>query len=52
MIVTHNLQQAARVSGHTAFFHMGYVIEYNDTTTLFTTPHEQKTEDYITGRYG
>jgi len=52
VIVTHNLQQAARVSGYTAFFHMGYVIEYNDTTTLFTTPYEQKTEDYITGRYG
>lgn len=52
VIVTHNLQQAARVSGHTAFFHMGYVIEFNDTTTLFTTPEQQKTEDYITGRYG
>jgi phosphate transport system ATP-binding protein len=52
VIVTHNLQQAARVSGYTAFFHMGYVIEFNDTTTLFTTPAKQKTEDYITGRYG
>ncbi|MBA1146543.1 phosphate ABC transporter ATP-binding protein [Ectothiorhodospiraceae bacterium WFHF3C12] len=52
VIVTHNLQQAARVAGYTAFFHMGRLIEYNDTDTLFTTPREQKTEDYITGRYG
>lgn len=52
VIVTHNLQQAARVAGYTAFFHMGRIIEFNDTDTLFTNPHEQRTEDYITGRYG
>ena len=51
-IVTHNLQQAARVASYTAFFHMGEIIEFNDTDTLFTNPREQKTEDYITGRYG
>lgn len=51
-IVTHNLQQAARVASYTAFFHMGEIMEFNDTDTLFTNPHEQKTEDYITGRYG
>ncbi|MDR9432379.1 MAG: phosphate ABC transporter ATP-binding protein PstB [Spiribacter sp.] len=52
VIVTHNLQQAARVAGYTAFFHMGKIIEYNDTDTLFTNPAEQRTEDYITGRFG
>ncbi len=52
VIVTHNLQQAARVAGYTAFFHMGKVVEYNDTDTLFTNPREQRTEDYITGRFG
>ncbi len=52
VIVTHNLQQAARVAGYTAFFHLGRVVEFNDTDTLFTNPREQKTEDYITGRYG
>ena len=52
VIVTHNLQQAARVAGYTAFFHLGNIIEYNDTDTLFTNPKEKKTEDYITGRYG
>ncbi len=52
VIVTHNLQQAARVAGYTAFFHMGRLVEFNDTDTLFTNPREQKTEDYITGRYG
>jgi len=52
VIVTHNLQQAARVANYTAFFHMGEIIEFNDTDTLFTNPREQKTEDYITGRYG
>ncbi|MEQ6886360.1 phosphate ABC transporter ATP-binding protein PstB [Salicola sp. Rm-C-2C1-2] len=51
-IVTHNLQQAARVASYTAFFHMGEIVEFNDTDTLFTNPREQKTEDYITGRYG
>lgn len=52
VIVTHNLQQAARVAGYTAFFYLGRVVEFNDTDTLFTNPREQKTEDYITGRYG
>jgi phosphate transport system ATP-binding protein len=52
VIVTHNLQQAARVAGYTAFFHLGHIIEYSDTDALFTHPREKKTEDYITGRYG
>ncbi|MDN5938901.1 MAG: phosphate ABC transporter ATP-binding protein PstB [Salinisphaera sp.] len=52
VIVTHNLQQAARVAGFTAFFHLGHIIEFNDTDTLFTNPRHRKTEDYITGRYG
>lgn len=52
VIVTHNMQQAARVSDQTAFMYMGDLIEYNDTNTLFTTPDKKKTEDYITGRYG
>ncbi len=52
VIVTHNMQQAARVSDQTAFMYMGNLIEYSDTNTLFTTPMKKKTEDYITGRYG
>jgi phosphate transport system ATP-binding protein len=52
IIVTHNMQQAARVADHTAFFHLGQLIEYNDTETMFTNPREKKTEDYITGRFG
>jgi len=52
VIVSHNLQQAARVAGYTAFFHMGKIVEFNDTDTLFTNPAEQRTEDYITGRFG
>ncbi|MFT6586219.1 MAG: phosphate transport system ATP-binding protein [Cognaticolwellia sp.] len=52
VIVTHNMQQAARVSDQTAFMYMGDLIEYSDTNTLFTTPTKKKTEDYITGRYG
>tara|TARA_R110000787_G_scaffold107385_1_gene215275 strand:- start:745 stop:1569 length:825 start_codon:yes stop_codon:yes gene_type:complete len=52
VIVTHNMQQAARVSDQTAFMYMGDLIEYSDTNTLFTTPMKKKTEDYITGRYG
>ena len=52
VIVTHNMQQAARVSDQTAFMYMGELIEYSDTNTLFTTPEKKKTEDYITGRYG
>ncbi|WP_247739749.1 phosphate ABC transporter ATP-binding protein PstB [Endozoicomonas sp. G2_2] len=52
VIVTHNLQQAARVAGYTAFFHLGNIVEFSDTDSLFTHPREKKTEDYITGRYG
>ncbi|MCG8538294.1 MAG: phosphate ABC transporter ATP-binding protein PstB [Pseudomonadales bacterium] len=52
VIVTHNMQQAARVSDYTAFMYLGDLIEYKDTDTLFTNPQEKKTEDYITGRYG
>jgi phosphate transport system ATP-binding protein len=52
VIVTHNMQQAARVSDYTAFMHQGEVIEFSDSDTLFTLPQKKKTEDYITGRYG
>ncbi len=52
VIVTHNMQQAARVSDYTAFMYMGKLIEFGDTKTLFTNPKEKQTEDYITGRYG
>jgi phosphate transport system ATP-binding protein len=51
-IVTHNMQQAARVSDYTAFMYMGDLIEFGDTNSLFTNPSKQQTEDYITGRYG
>lgn len=52
IIVTHNMQQAARVSDYTAYMYLGKLIEFNDTNTLFTNPNEKMTEDYITGRYG
>ena len=52
VIVTHNMQQAARVSDHTAFLYIGELIEYGDTRQLFTVPQKKQTEDYITGRYG
>ena len=52
VIVTHNMQQAARVSDYTAFMYMGDLIELADTNTLFTNPSKKQTEDYITGRYG
>lgn len=52
VIVTHNMQQAARVSDYTAFMFMGDLIEFSDTDTLFTNPRQKRTEDYITGRYG
>jgi phosphate transport system ATP-binding protein len=52
VIVTHNMQQAARVSDYTAFMYMGELIEFGDTDTLFTNPGKKQTEDYITGRYG
>jgi phosphate transport system ATP-binding protein len=52
VIVTHNMQQAARVSQKTAFFHLGKLIEFNATGEIFTSPSEQMTQDYITGRFG
>ncbi|MEX2525747.1 MAG: phosphate ABC transporter ATP-binding protein PstB [Gammaproteobacteria bacterium] len=52
VIVTHNMQQAARVSDYTAYMYIGEIIEYTDTNTLFTNPGKKMTEDYITGRYG
>jgi phosphate transport system ATP-binding protein len=52
VIVTHNMQQAARVSQRTGFFYLGRLVEVSDTSTLFTRPKERETEDYITGRFG
>ncbi|MDP1557218.1 MAG: ATP-binding cassette domain-containing protein, partial [Hyphomonas sp.] len=52
VIVTHSMQQAARVSQRTAFFHLGNLVELGDTNQIFTNPREKRTEDYITGRYG
>ena len=52
VIVTHSMQQAARVSQKTAFFHLGVLVEYNDTTQIFTNPQDKRTADYITGRFG
>ncbi|AIT80836.1 MULTISPECIES: phosphate ABC transporter ATP-binding protein PstB [Novosphingobium] len=52
VIVTHSMQQAARVSQRTAFFHLGNLVEYGETDQVFTNPREEKTKDYITGRYG
>ena len=52
IMVTHNMQQAARISDKTAFFLLGEVVEYNDTETLFSVPKDKRTEDYITGRFG
>jgi phosphate transport system ATP-binding protein len=52
VIVTHNLQQAARVSDRTAFFWLGQLIEYDDTAEMFTNPKNKRTEDYVTGRFG
>ena len=52
VIVTHNMQQAARVSNQCGFFLMGELVEFGDTKTIFTTPHDKRTEDYITGRFG
>ena len=52
IIVTHNMQQAARVSDYTAFMYMGDLIEFGVTDTLFTNPEHKQTEDYITGRFG
>jgi phosphate transport system ATP-binding protein len=52
VIVTHSMQQAARVSQRTAFFHLGKMVEYGKTSQIFTNPREERTKDYITGRYG
>ncbi len=52
VIVTHSMQQAARVSQKTAFFHLGVMVEYGETSQVFTAPVEERTKDYITGRYG
>ena len=52
VIVTHNMQQAARVSARTAFFLSGDLIEYEDTNKIFTSPQDSRTEDYITGKFG
>lgn len=52
VIVTHSMQQARRVSDRTAFFHMGNLVEYNDTESMFEAPEQQQTRDYITGRFG
>lgn len=52
IIVTHNMQQAVRISDKTAFFLLGEMIEYDDTETIFSQPHDKRTEDYITGRFG
>ena len=52
VIVTHNMQQAARVSDATAFFYMGELIEHGPTEQIFTNPREPRTEDYVTGKFG
>jgi phosphate transport system ATP-binding protein len=52
LIVTHNMQQAARVSDHTAFMYLGRLVEFGPTEKIFTTPDQKETEDYITGRFG
>ncbi|MBU2533576.1 MAG: phosphate ABC transporter ATP-binding protein [Alphaproteobacteria bacterium] len=52
IIVTHSMQQAARVSQHTAFFHLGYLVEYGETNQIFTNPGDERTESYISGRIG
>jgi len=52
VIVTHNMQQAARVAEYTGFFLLGRLIEFDKTEKIFTTPSEKRTEDYITGRFG
>lgn len=52
VIVTHSMQQAARVSRRTAFFHLGEIVEYGDTDQIFTSPQQERTKDYITGRFG
>ena len=51
-IVTHNMQQAARVSDLTAFMYLGELVEFDDTVSMFTNPKDNRTQDYITGRFG
>ena len=51
-IVTHNMQQAARVSDYTAFMYLGELVEYDETNKMFTAPSDRRTQDYITGRFG
>jgi len=50
--VTHNMQQAARVSDYTAFMYLGELVEFDATSKMFTTPNDRRTQDYITGRFG
>ena len=52
VIVTHNMQQAARVSDKTAFFYLGELIEFDDTKKIFTNPEKERTQNYVTGRFG
>ena len=52
VIVTHNMQQAARISDHTAFFYLGELVEFDTTAKIFTNPSKKQTEDYVTGRFG
>ena len=52
VIVTHNMQQAARVSDFTAFMYLGELVEFDTTTQMFTAPRDKRTQDYITGRFG
>jgi phosphate transport system ATP-binding protein len=52
VIVTHNMQQAARISDHTAFFYIGELVEFDRTNRIFTNPSKKQTEDYVTGRFG
>ena len=52
LVVTHNMQQAARVSDYTAYMYLGELMEYDDTNTIFTRPSRKETEDYITGKFG
>jgi phosphate transport system ATP-binding protein len=52
VIVTHNMQQASRVSDYTAFMYLGELIEFDETEKVFTTPEKKQTQDYITGRFG
>jgi phosphate transport system ATP-binding protein len=52
VVVTHNMQQAARISSHTAFLYMGELVEYDRTEAIFTNPKERRTEDYVTGKFG